>query len=52
MRGKSNLPYCAAVKLVGPDCAYHLYSTVNLEEEESRGDSVSPQTPLQGDQSP
>ncbi|MBF0338417.1 MAG: hypothetical protein HQL05_11360 [Nitrospirae bacterium] len=37
--GKARIPYAAAVKLVGPDCAYHLYSTVNLksrEEEEKR----------------
>ena len=25
MRGKVSLPRKAAVKLVGPDCAYHLY---------------------------
>ncbi|MBF0316897.1 MAG: hypothetical protein HQL04_01890 [Nitrospirae bacterium] len=37
--GNARIPYAAAVKLVGPDCAYHLYSTVNLkvqEEEKKR----------------
>ncbi|MBF0539738.1 MAG: hypothetical protein HQL03_15965 [Nitrospirae bacterium] len=34
--GKSRLPYAAAVKLVGPDCAYHLYSTVNLKTQEEK----------------
>jgi hypothetical protein len=28
LRGKARLPLEAARKLVGPDCAYHLYSTV------------------------
>ncbi|MBF0592874.1 MAG: hypothetical protein HQL02_12380 [Nitrospirae bacterium] len=34
--GKARLPYAAAVKLVGPDCAYHLYSTVNLKTQEEK----------------
>ncbi|MBF0605982.1 MAG: hypothetical protein SFH39_01295 [Candidatus Magnetobacterium sp. LHC-1] len=33
--GKAQIPYAAAVKLVGPDCAYHLYSTVNLKTQET-----------------
>jgi len=28
LRGKARLPLEAARKLVGPDCAFHLYSTV------------------------
>lgn len=27
---KIRLPYEAAVKLVGPDCAYHLYSVLDM----------------------
>jgi hypothetical protein len=27
MKGKIKLPVPAAVRLIGPDCAYHLYST-------------------------
>jgi len=26
LRGKTGLPHRAAARLVGPDCAYHLYS--------------------------
>jgi hypothetical protein len=26
LRGKIRLPFEGAVKIVGPDCAYHLYS--------------------------
>ncbi len=31
LQGKIKLPYEAAVKLVGPDCAYHLYSVLHLK---------------------
>ena len=26
LSGKSKLPYKTAVRLIGPDCAYHLYA--------------------------
>ena len=32
MCGKIILPYAAAKKLVGPDCAYHLYATYEGEK--------------------
>lgn len=35
MKGKIKLPPSAASKLIGPDCAYHLYS--NLETSGKRG---------------
>jgi hypothetical protein len=31
LRGKITLPFRAAVKLIGPDCAYRLYSTMGLK---------------------
>jgi hypothetical protein len=27
IKGKANIDYKAAAKLVGPDCAYHLYAS-------------------------
>jgi len=33
LRGKVKLPPESARKLVGPDCAYHLYSVVEFEKE-------------------
>lgn len=33
LRGKIKLPFRAAVKLIGPDCAYHLYSIMDLKED-------------------
>ncbi len=32
LRGKIKLPIEAAKKIVGPDCAYHLYSVMNKKE--------------------
>ncbi|MDX1764447.1 MAG: hypothetical protein R3231_09015 [bacterium] len=32
LQKKIKLPYEAAVKLVGPDCAYHLYSVVDMDD--------------------
>ncbi len=37
LKEKIKLPYKAAVKLVGPDCAYHLYSIMNYEKTKKRG---------------
>ena len=39
MKGKLNLPPGEAALLIGPDCAYHLYSTLPLEKPET------PETP-------
>ena len=36
LKEKIKLPYKAAVKLVGPDCAYHLYSIMNYEKTKKR----------------
>ena len=36
LQKKIKLPYEAAVKLVGPDCAYHLYSVVDMGEVQLR----------------
>jgi len=32
MKGKLNLPPREAALLIGPDCAYHLYSTLPLDK--------------------
>ena len=32
LRGKVSLPYRMAARLIGPDCAYHLYSTLETSE--------------------
>jgi hypothetical protein len=42
LRGGVRLPLEVAKKLVGPDCAFHLYSTVNDQNgENSSGDPPS-----------
>lgn len=33
LRGKVKLPFAAARKTVGPDCAYHLYSLTDIGKE-------------------
>jgi hypothetical protein len=39
LRGRVKVSLEAARKLVGPDCAYHLYSIVNLKKSrKKRGD--------------
>lgn len=37
-QGKIKLPYEAAVKLIGPDCAYHLYAVLDLKDVASARD--------------
>ncbi|KJR40199.1 hypothetical protein MCHI_003903 [Candidatus Magnetoovum chiemensis] len=32
--GKVKIPYKAAARLVGPDCAYHLYSTIGVSKKD------------------
>lgn len=32
LRGRIKLPFDAARKLVGPDCAYHLYSVMEFND--------------------
>ncbi|MBF0565327.1 MAG: hypothetical protein HQK89_08795 [Nitrospirae bacterium] len=32
MTGKARLPYKAAAQMVGPDCAYHLYGTIEADK--------------------
>jgi len=34
MTGKIKLPHKKAARLIGPDCAYHLYSTYNFNNSE------------------
>ena len=41
LRGKLRLPFEAAVKLVGPDCAFHLYGAGNVGEPASAGGDKS-----------
>ena len=36
IRGKIRISFEAARKLVGPDCAYHLYSVVDLKKSRKR----------------
>jgi len=36
LKGKLRLPLDAARKIVGPDCAYHLYGYTGSGEEQSR----------------
>ncbi len=31
LRGRLRLPLKTAIKMVGPDCAYHLYSQIDFE---------------------
>jgi hypothetical protein len=35
LRGKVRLPLDAAKKLIGPDCAFHLYATVMAQDGEA-----------------
>ncbi|MCI4627213.1 MAG: hypothetical protein L3V56_14810 [Candidatus Magnetoovum sp. WYHC-5] len=35
MKGIIRLPYKGAEALVGPDCAYHLYSKINITDVDS-----------------
>ena len=39
LRGKTRLPHRAAARLVGPDCAYHLYSQQGSTDRKSRDNS-------------
>jgi hypothetical protein len=34
LRRRLRLPLKTAIKIVGPDCAYHLYSQVNVGNKE------------------
>ena len=36
LRGEMKIPHEAAVKLVGPDCAYHLYGNYKGESGKSK----------------
>jgi hypothetical protein len=46
LRGGVRLPLEDAKKLVGPDCAYHLYSTANDQNgETTTGDPPIPEVP-------
>ncbi len=36
LSGKLKLPHGDAVKLLGPDCAYHLYSVTNGKEDQRK----------------
>lgn len=42
LRGKISLPLEVSIKLIGPDCAYHLYS-VKGDEREKEVNSKPPQ---------
>jgi hypothetical protein len=33
LRGNTRLPFDAARKIIGPDCAYHLYSSFKISNE-------------------
>lgn len=35
MMGKIKLPPKKAARLIGPDCAYHLYSSYNVKDQEN-----------------
>jgi hypothetical protein len=37
LRRKLQLPLKTAVKIVGPDCAYHLYSQTDFERAKEKG---------------
>jgi hypothetical protein len=39
LRGKTGLPHHAAARLVGPDCAYHLYAQQGSIDRESKDSS-------------
>jgi len=34
LRGRLRLPLKTAIKMIGPDCAYHLYSQTNFGKKE------------------
>ena len=36
LRGKLRLPFEAAVRIIGPDCAYHLYSGMVSKKKQVR----------------
>jgi hypothetical protein len=36
IRGEIKVPHEVAVKLVGPDCAYHLYGNYKVESRKSK----------------
>ena len=35
LKRKIKLPFKAAVKIIGPDCAYHLYAVTSPQENKS-----------------
>lgn len=35
-RGRIKLPHYAAAKLIGPDCAYHLYSSYKEKDNKKK----------------
>ncbi|UCH82394.1 MAG: hypothetical protein JSW20_07090 [Nitrospiraceae bacterium] len=37
LRGQLSLPLKFAVKMVGPDCAYHLYSHAGFVKKKNKG---------------
>jgi len=37
LRGQLQLPLKTAIKIIGPDCAYHLYSLTDSEREKTKG---------------
>jgi hypothetical protein len=36
LRGKAKVSFESARRLVGPDCAYHLYSVLDLKKRKTR----------------
>ncbi|QWR76602.1 hypothetical protein [Candidatus Magnetomonas plexicatena] len=38
MKGRIRVPYKAAAKMVGPDCAYHLYGTFKADSDSAKTD--------------
>lgn len=36
LRNKIKLPFKAALKIVGPDCAYHLYAVTDFEHDNKK----------------
>ena len=40
LRGQLRLPHHAAVKLVGPDCAYHLYRDYTGNDQVRKADNA------------
>ena len=39
LSGKISLPYQSAARLIGPDCAYHLYSKRKKDAPQDGGDA-------------